>query len=122
MAIQRSELSLNAFSKALSSLEQIVHEEKTPIVRDATIQRFEYTFELSWKTLRRYFEINNGLAEDNVKNLLREAGRQGLIDSVEEWFGFLKARILTSHTYSESVADEVYSQALIFALRARILI
>jgi len=43
--------------------------------------------------------------------LIREAGRHGLIDSVEEWFSYHRARNLTSHTYSEKLADEVYQVA-----------
>jgi nucleotidyltransferase substrate binding protein (TIGR01987 family) len=122
MAIQKSEFSLQPLKLALASLEAIVNEPKTDIVRDAVIQRFEYTFELSWKSLKRYFEIYNSLSEDNIKNLIREAGRQGLIDSVEAWFEFHKARHLTSHTYSLKVAEQVYETAVRFAKSARVLL
>lgn len=122
MAMSKADFSLKPLRDALSSLEEIVNEPENKVIRDAVIQRFEYTFELSWKTLKRYFELNNKLREENVKNIFREAGKQGLIESVEQWFGFLHARNLTSHTYSEKVAVHVYSQAKMFAPQARLLL
>lgn len=114
--------SLAPLKQALSSLEQIRDQKKDPVVRDAVIQRFEYSFELCWKTLKRYFKINNNLDEDNVKNLFREGGKQGLIEDVEAWFGFQQARNLTSHTYSEKVAEEVYEAAKKFLPKAQSLL
>lgn len=93
------------------SLERALGQDKNEFTRDATIQRFEYTIELTWKTLKRYLETTQQLEIHNPKDLFREAGKQGMISSVEEWFGFLKARNLTSHTYNEINADEVYEAA-----------
>ena len=55
------ELNLSPFEKALQSLVLVFKEKENAITRDAAIQRFEYTFELSWKVLKRYFKINNNL-------------------------------------------------------------
>ncbi len=102
-------LSLEPFEKALHSLQIALAEPKNEIVRDATIQRFEYTFELCWKMLKRYFRLNNNAEISSVKEIFREAGRQGLIQSVEHWFAYLEARNLTSHVYDANVADSVYN-------------
>lgn len=124
MAIPRIEFSLKPFESALVSLEKALNKpaDQDDLVRDAVIQRFEFTFEICWKSLKRYFEFNNGLKEDNVKNLFREAGRQGLIASVEDWFAFQSARNLTSHTYSEAVAKQVFQTARQFSREARTLL
>ena len=106
-----SDLSLLPFEKALQSLTLVLKEKENAITRDAAIQRFKYTFELSWKVLRRYFKINNNLEIFNVKDIFREAGKQGLIEKVEKWFEYLEARNLTSHTYDEAIADKVYTKA-----------
>lgn len=112
--MESPELSLKALKKAIDSLQSSIRQPKDEFTRDSTIQRFEYTFELSWKTLKRYFLLNQQLEESNIKNLFREAGKQGLIDSVETWFRYLSARNLTSHTYNENTAEQVYTDAVRF--------
>ena len=109
--MQLNQISMDPFKRALQSLSQVLAETKTDYIRDASIQRFEYTFELAWKLLKRYIEANNGILESNVKNIFREAAKQGLIESFEAWEGYLKARNLTSHTYEMATAELVYQQA-----------
>ncbi len=50
----------------------------------------------------------------NLKDLFRQAGRQGIIANVESWFAYLKGRNLTSHTYNEKTAEETYQLAAAF--------
>lgn len=114
-------ITLGPFSKALKSLTLILKEQKSDIVRDATIQRFGYTFELSWKLLKRYIESEHNILESSIKNLFREAGKLGLIDNVEDWFSYLDARNRTSHTYNETTAEEVFVVAKKFEKSARFL-
>lgn len=113
---------LTALRNAVDSLALVLREPKSEIVRDAAIQRFEYSFELAWKTLKRYFKINDKKDIHNVKDILREAGSQGLIGSVENWFEYLEARNLTSHTYDVNTAERVYESARKFALDAESLL
>ncbi|MBK7843531.1 MAG: nucleotidyltransferase substrate binding protein [Bdellovibrionales bacterium] len=111
MNLTPPELSLAPLKNAISSLKRSLEQPKDEYTRDSSIQRFEYTFELSWKTLKRYFSWNQSLDESNIRNLFREAGKQSLIQSVEQWFGFHRSRNKTSHIYSEKVAEEVYETA-----------
>ena len=92
------DLSLHPLIKAADALKKALQQPKNEYVRDAVIQRFEYTFELTWKTLKRYLETIQPVLEFNIKELFREAGKQGLIESVEDWMGYLRARNQTSHT------------------------
>jgi len=107
--MSQSQLDLTPFKKAIASLEDVLAQPKNEYTRDATIQRFEYTYELAWKMLKRYLALEAGIEEFNIKNLYREAGRQQLIDNVEQWFVYHKARNLTSHTYNQRAAEETYS-------------
>jgi len=107
--------SISPLKKAAISLKEVVQKKKTDIIRDATIQRFEYTFELVWKTLRRYLQLNSNIREFNLKEIFREAGKQGLIGKVEAWFNYLESRNLTSHTYYEEIAEKVYKVAKRFS-------
>lgn len=115
-------VSLKPLERASASLRRALTQPKDEFLRDSVIQRFEYTYELAWKCLRRYFEQNQRLTESNVKNLWREAGKQGLIDDVERWFGYHEARNRTSHTYDEAVAEQIYEAARAFADDVEVLI
>jgi nucleotidyltransferase substrate binding protein (TIGR01987 family) len=111
----KDELSLKPLIDAVKTLEEAVNKANpTQLERDGTIQRFEYTFEIAWKSLKRYFELNNKPKISNLKDIFREAGRQELISSVEDWFDFLKARNNTSHTYDPAVAEATYRAAVKF--------
>ena len=115
-------ISIEPFEKALQSLTEALNENWSILVQDASIQRFEYTFELAWKLLKRYFKINNNLDLFNVKDILREAGKQGLLNHVEKWFEYLEARNLTSHTYDKNIAEKVFEKAKEFAKDAQFLL
>jgi nucleotidyltransferase substrate binding protein (TIGR01987 family) len=114
-------LILTSFRTALDTLEKIVPLEETDIVRDATIQRFEYTYELAWKMIKRHLEWSGAVEADSLprKELFREAARVKLIEDAEVWFEYHQARNQTSHTYEEKTAREVYQVAKRFAVDAR---
>jgi nucleotidyltransferase substrate binding protein (TIGR01987 family) len=52
------------------------------------------------------------LDDDSVKGVLREAFQRKLISDLDQWFKFQKSRNLTSHTYNEDTAEDVYLEAL----------
>jgi nucleotidyltransferase substrate binding protein (TIGR01987 family) len=120
--LNKKAITLAPIEKALTSLNKAIKQEKNEFVRDSVIQRFEYSFELSWKSLQKILEADRPLEDTSVKGILREAGRQGLISSVELWFEFQRGRNLTSHTYNEEVAEEVYEIAVRFPHQCQLLI
>ena len=111
----RDSLILTPLEKAVSQLNAALEQPYSDIVRDASIQRFEYTYELCWKSLKRYLKQETGIEESNLRNLYREAAKQNIIDGPDAWFVYHKARNLTSHTYNEMTADETYIVAKKFA-------
>lgn len=115
-------LILTPFRKALATLDEALRSrEITDIVRDATIQRFEYTYELAWKMIKRHLTWMGEpqVREFSKRQLFRKAGELGLIDDPERWFGFNEARNQTSHSYNLETAKEVYESAREFAPAAR---
>jgi nucleotidyltransferase substrate binding protein (TIGR01987 family) len=94
------------------------------LLRDGVIQRFEYTFELSWKFLRRYLEEYGLESVETLTNreLFRVGHEQGLIDDAEAWIGYLRGRNLTSHMYSEDIAEQVFQTAEAFLPSVRFLL
>jgi nucleotidyltransferase substrate binding protein (TIGR01987 family) len=104
--------SIQPFKKALASLEKAIAQPLNEFTRDSVVQRFEYTFELSWKNLERYLATDRPLKDDSVRGILREAHQRQLISNIQQWFAFQKCRNLTSDTYNEDTAEEVYKEAL----------
>ena len=98
------ELDLTSFHRAVGQLEQAYAQKPAnELARDGCIQRFEYTFELAWKMLRRHFALEDA-----------EAAKQGLITDPVPWFGFLEPRNTTSHVYDSDKAEQVYGQGALF--------
>ena len=98
--------------KALETLEEITREPYSVIVRDAAIQRFEYTFEAFWKFLRDYLREIEGIRCNSPKSCFREALATGLI-SEEQTITCLEMtddRNLTAHTYIEKLAERIYKK------------
>jgi nucleotidyltransferase substrate binding protein (TIGR01987 family) len=109
-------LDITSFENALKSLIDIlVMYDKNPgdiVVRDATIQRFEYTYSLALKMLSRFIskeskEITHTMT---FNQLIRTANQFGLLKSnLEIWDDYRQKRNSTSHTYDEAIALEVMS-------------
>lgn len=99
---------------ALNRLQEALDIEKDEIVRDAVIQRFEFTFELTWKLLQTILKENN-IEFKGIKALFRDAAQIGVIDDPKNWFTYLNARNLTTHTYDLQIAEEVYQKAKEFS-------
>ena len=105
----KSKIKLDKFKKALFALEAIylkpMQEDRSNV--DATIQRFEFTFELTWKFLKDYF-LERGMDLNFPKEIFQQAFAVKLIDYEEKWLAMLNDRNLTSHTYNEKLANEIY--------------
>ena len=98
--------------KALKTLKEISKEPYSVIVRDAAIQRFEYTFEAFWKFLRDYLRDIEGIKCNSPKSCFRDALSTGLI-SEKQTIACLEMtddRNLTSYTYIEKLAEQIYKK------------
>ena len=124
-AQERFKADLILLTKAVGTLETALGKAKEnrddDIFRDAVIQRFEYTFELSWKTMMaasRYL----GAEAKNPRDAIRSAFKFSWIQNPDAWFDAMDARNQTSHTYHEEVAKEVFEVARQFPDHVRELI
>ncbi|MBF0180054.1 MAG: nucleotidyltransferase substrate binding protein [Magnetococcales bacterium] len=79
------------------------------LVLDATIQRFEFCMELTWKCLKRQLEAE-GIQTQTPREALRGAYAAGWINDERLWLGMLQDRNLTSHTYRESLARQIHAR------------
>jgi nucleotidyltransferase substrate binding protein (TIGR01987 family) len=105
--VSKAEVLAASLSDATRFLEKVLGTEPSDIQLAAAIQAFEFTYELSWKLLQAQLR-DEGVESATPRAVFRSAGDAGLIPSVERWIGYLRARKLTSHTYREDTAEQVY--------------
>lgn len=107
-------LDLSSLKKALDGLKEVLAMEETPVVRDNAIQRFEYTYELGVKMLRRYLEMTEPttieIDEASFRDLIRIGWERGCIRDPQPWFAYREARNTTSHAYDEKKAEAIYAE------------
>lgn len=81
------------------------------LYRDGLIQRFEFTVELAWKSLKEYLEDQGAvLGIASPRGVLKEAYAAGVITDAETWNRIIEARNITSHVYDERTAQTVAYQ------------
>ncbi|MEA1992060.1 MAG: HI0074 family nucleotidyltransferase substrate-binding subunit [Thermodesulfobacteriota bacterium] len=104
---------VNTARKALKTLQELLDKDSPSIVeRDAAIQRFEYTFEAVWKAGKLFLREVEGLEIGSPKGVMRSFLQVGLLaeDQTALGLSMVDDRNLTSHTYNESLADQIYGQ------------
>lgn len=108
------------FSRAYTLLRQALEDGVEPLnelEREGVIQRFEYTFELSWNVLKDRLEYDGvTITPITPRQVIREAYQAKLIDDCESWIDMLTDRNLMSHTYDserfEAVVRNIHSRYL----------
>ena len=99
-------------AKAFNTFQEVLHEPYSKISRDAAIQRFEYTVEAVWKCLQLFLREREGLECYSPKACFREARGAGLLSEEETMkaLEMIDDRNLTSHTYQEQLADNIFKR------------
>ena len=101
---ERFELARSQFAKALGRLHEVLAEDETSIIRDALIQRFEFTFELAWKSMFYWLQDQGENVPQMVRPVLQAAFVGQLIADADVWERIKTSRDETSQTYNESNA------------------
>ena len=101
------------FKRAFSLLSEVIETNEDickleSIVKEGIVQRFEYTFELAWKTLKDKM-IEDGLTIETIspKYVFKLAFQSKYIDDIKLWLEMINDRNLMSHTYDFSTFDNV---------------
>ena len=131
-------LDITALEKAFISLEETLKSlenqewfnAQQPIIQDTliagAIQKFEFVYELDIKMLKRQLKriASNDLDIDSAdfRDVIRLSLQYGLIERMEDWLDYRKMRNITSHTYDESKARQVYNGIFDFLESSRFLL
>ena len=97
------------FYNALERLQEALNEEVTDVVIDGVLHRFEFTFELSWKTVKDYLEYL-GVTEKigSPREIIQLGFKQGIISDGEAWIQMMLSRNALPHLYDEKTSREIY--------------
>ncbi|HKI45799.1 MAG TPA: HI0074 family nucleotidyltransferase substrate-binding subunit [Balneolales bacterium] len=103
------EISVNNFSRAADKLIEGIKEAESELDRDGVLQRFEFSFELFWKTLRLILRFE-GFDCQSPRSCIKEAYRHGYITDGEIYLDMLEDRNLSSHIYDEQTSIDIFSR------------
>ncbi len=98
------------FREAIERLNEVLKQEPNEFMKDSAIQRFEFTFDLSWKVVKTFVEEIHGIECTSPKSCIREAYKQDLIPYDLRWLEMVDDRNKTSHLYNKKAADQVYAR------------
>ncbi len=96
------EKALRLLREALADVDKLSNLEK-----EGTVQRFEFTVELAWKTLKDYLEYSGVVLEQNTpKSIVKQAFTARIIRDGQLWIDILDCRNRMSHAYDEVAFDQ----------------
>ena len=104
MSLKRLEEQYENYRQSDDSLPELIQE----AIAESVIQRFETCFDCLWKVLKRYLIEELGLpdAPNSPRGIFRLAHENSLFAALlDEWFGYVDARIGTAHDYSGEKAQ-----------------
>ena len=109
--MKRFEERLEDLKNAYNRLVEALNMENTELAIDGTLHRFEFTFELAWKTIKDYLEYN-GVIENigSPREVIKEGFKQGIIEDGEGWIKMMLSRNNLSHLYNENISREIYEE------------
>lgn len=103
--IERKKCLINATKRLKEALEQ----DETDIVIDGVLHRYEFTFELAWKTLKDYLEyLGISMNTGSPREVIKESFAHNLISDGEIWIKMMLARNSLSHLYDEEISRQIY--------------
>ncbi len=102
-------LKVKKFEKALERLREAVIQAKDELDKDGVIQRFEFTVEMLWKTLKAILEYQ-GIECYSPRNCVKEAFKANIIGDDEIILDMLEDRNLSSHIYDQKVSEEIFQR------------
>ncbi len=101
------------YRRAFSLLREALDQERelSQLEKEGLIQRFEYTMELAWKSMKDYLEYENMILDQiTPRTVIRRAYEAGLIHQGSIWQAALDARNRMSHTYNFEDFEQVIAE------------
>lgn len=105
---------VESFERALGRLRQATAtgiEQLSQLEKEGLVQRFEFTFELAWKSLKDYLSYEGVVLElTTPRHVIKQAFAAGIIADGQLWIDMLQSRNVMSHQYDEQKFEEFVPQ------------
>ena len=101
---------INQLKNAFERFQDVMRQKENEYIRDSAIQRFEFTFELAWKTMKAYLDEKGAKDLQFPRDVIRSAYQARIIENDPKWLDMIETRNQTSHIYNENMAEKVYKQ------------
>jgi nucleotidyltransferase substrate binding protein (TIGR01987 family) len=110
-----------SFERALDIDLKKFNEFEADLFRNGQIQKFEYTIELLWKTLRKFFEVKREKVFLYPKDVIKACFAEEMIDETNYLIliDAVESRNLLSHVYKIEMVDIIYPQLDLYAKAIR---
>ncbi len=106
--VQRFQNYGRAFTRLREALDRLEAGELDDLHREGIIQRFEYTWELAWKTLKDFLQFKKvTLTHITAAEVIKTAFAANYINDGQDWMDALDARNEMSHVYSEEAFNRI---------------
>lgn len=100
-----------AFGQLADGIQRYEKEPTDKLIQEGIIQRFEYTFELTWKTLKDYLASERELVK-SPRSVIKKAFEYELLNEGTLWIDMLDDRNLLAHTYDEKNFEEAFEKII----------
>lgn len=98
-------------ANATKRLKEALEQEESDLMIDGVLHRYEFTFELAWKTLKDYLEyLGITMNTGSPREVIKESFAHNLISDGETWIKMMLARNSLAHLYDEETSRQVYKE------------
>ena len=104
--LQRFDNLKKAYARFRKALDAHLADPRNDLIQMALVQAFEFTFELSWKTVKDYLAYNGIKKLTLPRDIIKEGFAHRIIEDGQQWIDMMMDRNLMAHTYSEENAQQ----------------
>lgn len=114
--MQNLNFKIELATKSLTSLQEILSEPYSPIIRDVTFFRFKRSVEIFWRLLKDYLFVHEGFVCESPKSCMRMVFKVGLMDEEEtvKALEMIDLRLKSEHACKEEAVEEIYRQVGVY--------
>jgi nucleotidyltransferase substrate binding protein (TIGR01987 family) len=105
---------IDKFEQALTTFKEALLVNPSELERDGAIQRFEYCFDLAWKSTKHHLEQKGIIEINSPRSVFSAAYAEGIIDDEAMWSTIILKRNASVHTYNRQLAESLFAELPVY--------